>query len=104
MQEQHDLFEKIGVDIQDEKIQIDLSKTKAFFDALQSRLTEKAQSLQQNIAEGRVDLGEDVGIKVDNEHIDIDLGKTKQFIEDLGKRFEGFLGELDKAVEEISKK
>jgi hypothetical protein len=104
MQEQQDLFEKIGVDIEGEKINIDLGKTKAFFDALQSRLTEKAQNLQQDIAEGRVDFGEQVGIKVDSEHINIDLEKTKNFMADLGKRFEGFLGEIDKAVKEIDRK
>jgi len=97
-----DLFQKIGIDIEEEKIQIDLGKTKAFFETLQNRLTEKAQHLQQNIAEGKVDLGEDVGIKIDNEHIDIDLAKTKQFIEDLGRRFEGLLGEIEKSVKQLS--
>ena len=103
MKEKNDLFKKIGVDINEDKIHIDLGKTKAFFTSLQSMLTEKAETLQKDIAEGKVDIGENVGIKVDDTHIDIDLGKTKSFIEDLGKRFEGFLGEIDKAVENIDK-
>jgi ABC-type bacteriocin/lantibiotic exporter with double-glycine peptidase domain len=104
MTEQNDLFQKIGVDINNDKINIDLGKTKAFFESLQGILTEKAQNIQQDIAEGKVDLGEQVGIKVDNEHINIDLEKTKNFMADLGKRFENFLGEIDKAVEDINKK
>ncbi len=103
-EQQNDLFEKLGIDVSGEKINIDLGKTKGFFNALQEMLTEKAQNLQQDMAEGKVDLGENIGIKVDNEHIDIDLGKTKSFIEDLGNRFASFMGELDKAVEGIDKK
>ncbi len=103
MQEQNDLFQKIGVDINHEKINIDLGKTKAFFESLQSILTEKAQDLQQDIAEGKVDLGENIGIKIDNEHIDIDLGKTKSFMEDLGNKIAGFVNEIDDAVKNIDK-
>ena len=104
MTEQNDLFQKIGVDINHDKINIDLGKTKAFFESLQSMLKDKAENLQQDVAEGKIDLGEQVGIKIDNEHINIDLEKTKNFMADLGKRFENFLGEIDKAVEDINKK
>ena len=99
-----DLFQKIGVDISNEKINIDLTKTKDFFNALQNTLQEKAQTIQKDVSEGKIDLEENVGIKVDNEHINIDLNKTKRFIEDLGKKVENFLGEIDKAVENIDKK
>jgi len=99
-----DLFQKIGVDINNEKINIDLTKTKNFFSALQNTLQEKAQTIQKDISEGKIDLEENIGIKVDNEHINIDLNKTKRFIEDLGKKIENFLGEIDKAVENIDKK
>ena len=99
-----DLFQKIGVDISNEKINIDLTKTKDFFNALQNTLHEKAQTIQKDVSEGKIDLEKNVGIKVDNEHINIDLNKTKRFIEDLGKKVENFLGEIDKAVENIDKK
>ncbi|SFV52957.1 hypothetical protein MNB_SV-8-1401 [hydrothermal vent metagenome] len=99
-----DLFQKIGVDISNEKIDIDLTKTKDFFNALQNTLQEKAKTIQKDVSEGKIDLEENVGIKVDNEHINIDLNKTKRFIEDLGKKVENFLGEIDKAVENIDKK
>ncbi len=99
-----DLFQKIGVDISDDKINIDLGKTKDFFNALQSMLEHKAQTIQKDISEGKIDLEENVGIKVDNEHINIDLGKTKNFIEELGKKIENFVGEIDQAVKNIDKK
>ena len=100
----NDIFQKIGVDISKEKINIDLTKTKDFFTALQGLFQEKAETLKKDLSEGKVDLGEEVGIQVDNKHINIDLEKTKSFIEELGHKIENFLGEMDKAVENIDKK
>ena len=100
----NDLFSKLGIDIGDEKINIDLAQTKSFFQALQDTLQQKAEKLQNDIAEGKIDLSEEVGIKVDEEEIKIDLKKTKSFIEELGSKIEGFLGEIEKSVEKIEKK
>jgi hypothetical protein len=99
-----DLFSRLGIDLEDDKINIDLGKTKGFFDALQSMLTSKAKKIQSDLASGSVDLGENVGIKVDDEQINIDLNKTKNFIDDLGKKFAGFVEEIDKSVGNIHKK
>ena len=99
-----DLFQKIGIDISQEKINIDLTKTKDFFSALQGLFQEKAENLKKDLNEGKIDLGDEVGIQVDNEHINIDLEKTKSFIEDLSQKMENFLGEIDKSVEHIKKK
>jgi len=103
-EKQNDLFKKIGIDIEQDKIEIDLGKTKAFFNDLQRMLQQKAQKVQQDLSEGRIDMEESVGIKVDDEHINIDLAKTKSFIEALGKQIEGFVGELDRTVDETVKK
>ena len=102
--QEQDLFKKIGIDIEDEKISIDLGKTKSFFNSLQQMLQQKAQAVQKDLQEGKLDMKESVGIKIDDEHIDIDLGKTKQFFETLGKQIEGFVSELDKTVENTVKK
>ena len=100
----NDLFQKIGVDISSEKINIDLTKTKDFFTALQGLFQAKAETLKKDLSEGKIDLGEEVGIQVNNEHINIDLEKTKSFVEELGQKIENFLGEIDKAVENIDKR
>ncbi len=99
-----DLFEKIGLDIGNDKINIDLNKTKDFFSSLQNMLQEKADSIQKDFSEGKINLDESVGIKVDNEHINIDLGKIKSFMEDLGGKIESFIAEVDSAVKNIDKK
>ena len=99
-----DLFEKIGIDISNDKINIDINQTKDFFNTLQQTFEGAAQNIQKDISEGKVDMGENVGIKVDKDNINIDLAKTKSFIEELGKKIESFLGEIDKAVDNIDKK
>jgi len=98
------LFEKLGIEVGEGKLNIDLNKTKSFFDTLQGMLQAKAEKLQHEIAEGSVDLGEKVGIKVDNERIDIDLKKTRSFIEELGNTVASVVREIDGVVKEIAKK
>ena len=66
--------------------------------------TQSLENIQKDISEGKVDMAENIGIKIDKENINIDLEKTKNFIEDLGKKIEGFIGEIDKAVDNIDKK
>ena len=102
MQEQNnDLFKKLGVDIGDGKINIDMNQTKDFFNSLQSIFEGAAENIKNDLAEGKVDMAENVGIKIDKEHINIDLEKTKSFMSNLGKLVEGFLGEIDKSVQNV---
>ena len=104
MPEKEEIFKKIGVEVSDEKINIDIGKTKDFLNTLQEKLQQKAETIESDIAEGKIDLGDDVGIKVDNEHIDIDLKKTKSFIAELGEKIEHFLGEIDHAAKKLESK
>jgi uncharacterized protein YpuA (DUF1002 family) len=101
LEQDKDLFQKIGVEISSDKINIDINQTKDFFNTLQQTLDDTAQNIQKDISEGKVDMAENVGIKIDEEHINIDLKKTKHFIEELGKKIEYFLGEIDKVVDNI---
>jgi uncharacterized protein YpuA (DUF1002 family) len=102
--EKEEIFKKIGLDVSEDNINIDLTKTKDFFNTLQDKLHEKAENLEKDISEGKVDLDDDMGIKIDNEHINIDLKKTKSFIEEFGKKIEDFLGELEHTVGKLDKK
>jgi len=103
-QNNNDLFSKMGVDVGDGKLNIDLNQTKDFFNALRETFESTAQNLQKDLSEGKVDMAENVGIKIDKENINIDLNQTKNFVESFGKKIEGFLAELEKSVEDINKK
>jgi len=104
VEQEKDLFQKIGIDISNDKINIDITQTKDFFNTLMKTFEGAAQNIQKDISEGKVDMGENIGIKIDKENINIDLAKSKSFIEELGKKIEGFIGEIDKAVDNIDKK
>ncbi len=99
-----DLFSKLVIDIDDNKINIDIKQTKIFFNTLKKTFEAAAQNIQKNISEGKVDMSENIGIKIDKENINIDLEKTKSFIEDFGKKIENFIAEIDKTAENIGKK
>lgn len=99
-----DLFANMGIEITDDKINIDIAQTKDFLNTLQQTFETTAENIQKDISAGNVDMSDNVGIKIDDEHIDIDLKKTKRFIEELGRKIEHFLGEIDKTVENIDKK
>jgi len=96
-----DLSSKLGIEINDNKINIDLNQTKNFFNNLKQTFEDTAQNIQKDLSEGKVDMAENVGIKIDKEHIDIDLVKTQSFVEELGKKIEDFLEEIDKTVDDI---
>jgi len=100
----NDLLEKAGVEIGDGKLNIDLTQTRDFFNALRETFESTAQNLQKDLSEGKVDMAENVGIKIDKENINIDLEKTKSFVEGFGKKIESFLAELEKSVEDIQVK
>ena len=103
-QDNNDLFRKLGIDIGEGKINIDMNQTKDFFNSLKTMFEGTAENLKNDLSEGKVDMAENVGIKIDKEHINIDLEKTKSFIEDLGKKIEGFVAEIDKTIENVNKK
>ncbi|DAB40908.1 MAG TPA: hypothetical protein CFH81_00980 [Sulfurovum sp. UBA12169] len=98
--ENEELLSKVGLQIGNDEINIDLAKTKDFFGTMQKQFEETAQ----NISEGKMDMPETVGITVNEEQIHVDLNKAKSFIEDLGKKIEKFLGEIDKAVDKLDHK
>jgi len=103
-EENKDLFSKLGIDIDDNKINIDINQTKDFFNTLKKTFEAAARNIQKNISEGKADMAENVGIKIDKENINIDLEKTKSFIEDFGKKIENFIAEIDKTADNIGKK
>jgi len=94
----------LGINIENEKIDIDLKQTKNFFENLQKTLEQKSKDINESIKEGKVDLSDTVGIKVDDEHISLDLNKTKSFFENLTQKLNNFVQDLDKSVNDLTSK
>ena len=100
-EKKENILSLLGINVADEKIDIDLSKTKSFFENLQSTLEKKSEDLSKSIKEGKVDLEDSVGVKVDDEHISLDLKKTKSFFENLSNRVDSFVKDLDSTFSEF---
>jgi len=103
-EKKENILSLLGIDIKDEKIDIDLKQTKNFFQNLQKTLEQKSKDINKNIKEGKLDLSDSVGIKVDDEHISLDLNKTKSFFENLTQKIEQFTKDLDKSVNDLTNK
>ena len=100
----NDLFSKLGIEMGDGKLNIDINQTKDFLNSLKNLFEDTTETIKKDLSEGKVDMSENIGIKIDKEHINIDLNQTKSFIESFGKKIEGFLLEIEKIVEDIHKK
>lgn len=101
--EDKNILSLLGINIENQKIDIDLNQTKNFFENLQKSIEEKSKQIDQNIKDGKVDL-EEVGLKVDKEHISIDLKQTKNFFENLTEKLDGFVKELDNTFKGLDSK
>ncbi len=101
MENEQELLHRIGIEIDQNRVTIDLKKTKSFFTALQETLRQKAEQLQKNMEEGRLKMDE-IGLKLDEERVEVDLQKTKTFIETFEQKINSFLQELDSSVRKLN--
>lgn len=95
---------KIGIDIKDEKIAIDLEKTKNFFTDIQQTITDTAQNIEEGIKDGSIDMSKNIGVKLDDKEIKIDMKQTKNFMEELGVKIEKILDSLEHSFSELTPK
>ena len=101
--EDKNILSMLGINIEDEKIDINLKQTKSFFENLQKSLEQKSKKVEQSIKEGKLELDE-LGIKANKEQITIDLKKGKSFLEELSKKIENFVQDLDKSFKSLEDK
>jgi len=95
---------KIGIDIEDEKIAIDLEKTKDFFTNIQQHIENTAQNIGEGIKDGSLDMSENIGVTLDDKKIEIDMKQTKNFMESIGFKIEHFLDSLEHSFSELKPK
>ncbi len=104
LESEKELFSKMGIDIESEKLSIDFAKTKEFFNLLKEKMEDTSKNIEKSLTERTLDLKENLGIKVDNEHIEVNFGEAKNFITDLGEKIEEFLASLERSVDKYNKK
>ncbi len=104
LESEKELFSKMGIDIESEKLSIDFAKTKEFFNGLKDKMEDTSKNIEKSLTKRTIGHKENLGIKVDNEHIEVDFGEAKSFVMDLGEKIEEFLASLERSVDKYNKK
>lgn len=78
-----DLLQKLGIEINDQKIVIDLNKSSTFLNNIEKEMTAKANEIESKIDNADINMTEGMGIVVEGDTIGIDLNKTKNMFEEI---------------------
>ena len=98
--EEKKFLKKIGIVIDDGKIEIDANKTKSFFENL-NRAFERGIDSGVKKASKEAPTEEDLGIRIEGEKVEIDLNKTKNFMKKWIKAIEVFAKELNSTLKSL---
>jgi len=103
-EKKENILSLLGINFEDEKIEIDLKQAKNFFENLQKTLEQKSKEINESIKEGKVDLSDTVGIKIEEERISLDLKKTKSFFESFLEKVEQIAKDIEKSINSLEDK
>ena len=78
-----DLLKELGLDIENEKISIDINKTTNFLKKMEIEMHGKADELQHKIEKADINFTRDMGIDFSDEKLEIDLNKTKKMFQQI---------------------
>jgi hypothetical protein len=78
-----DILSKLGFDIKNQKISIDLNKTTNFLKKMEIEMHGKADELQHKIEKADINFTRDIGIDFSDDKIEIDLNKTKNMFQQI---------------------
>ena len=81
--DEKDILGQLGLDIQNEKISIDINKTTNFFKQMEIEMHGKADELQHKIEKADINFTRDLGIDFRGEKLEIDLNKTKKMFQQI---------------------
>ncbi|CAA6806031.1 MAG: Unknown protein [uncultured Sulfurovum sp.] len=81
--EEKDLLKELGLDLQNEKISIDINKTTNFLKKMEIEMHGKADEIQHKIEKADINFTRDMGIILEDEKIGIDLNKTKKMFQEI---------------------
>ncbi len=92
---------KLGVTVEENKITLDIDKTKDFFETFAKDLNTKLKKITEKLQDESL-MEKDAGIQVDETHINIDLNKTKDFLKEWKKKMQRFIKEFDDIAQELN--
>ncbi len=101
-QEEKELLKKMGIVVENGKIEIDANKTKSFFERINKAL-EKGLNEGVKKASKEAPKEDEIGIKVEGQKIEIDLNQTANFMKKWIKAMGVFAKELNSSLKSIEK-
>jgi len=76
-----DLLKKLGFDLTNEKIIIDINKTTSFFENMEQEIERESKEIEKKIKNSQLDFTKDLGIEISEDKIGIDLNKTRNMFQ-----------------------
>lgn len=78
-----DLLKDLGLNIEKEKLSIDLNQTNKFMKQMEIEMHSKADEITHKIEKADINFSRDIGINISDEKIEIDLNKTKNMFQQI---------------------
>ena len=82
-EKQLNLLKELGLDLNNEKISIDLNKTTNFMKQMEIEMHGKADEIQHKIERADINFTRDIGVIFTDEKLEIDLNKTKNMFQQI---------------------
>ena len=81
--EADDLLKKLGFDLSEEKVLIDINKTSHFFEQLEIEMHGKVDEIEKKIDNAEINFTKGIGIEITGNKIGIDLNKTRNMLQEI---------------------
>jgi len=78
-----EILSRLGFDINNQKISIDMNKTTDFFKQMEKEMQAKADEFQHKIEKADINLTRDIGIDLSGEKLEIDFNKAKKMFQQI---------------------
>ena len=78
-----DLLKKMGLDLSEKKIAIDINKTNNFFEQLEIEMHGKVEKIEKQIENAEINFTKGIGIEITEDKIGIDLNKTRNMLQEI---------------------
>lgn len=81
--QQNEILEKLGINIEEKRISLDMNKTADFLKQMEIEMHGRADEIQHKIEKADINFTRDMGIILSDEKVEIDLNKTKKMFQEI---------------------
>ena len=89
------ILNEMGFDFKNDKIIIDLNKSRNFFSKIEKKINEKSKEIENKIRGVESNITKTSGIVVTEDKVDIDLNKTKSLLDNLSGIFRNIVLDMN---------